>query len=91
MPEHRTSEFITKFELARILGLRILQLEQSNHSSEHPQAVSASEILEGRNAAIIRRRLPDNTHEDRAVRDLKLTLELRRILMSKVSAVANLS
>jgi DNA-directed RNA polymerase subunit K/omega len=75
----RTTDYLTKFELARVVGLRVLQLMDENTVRENPCDVATREILSGTTRAIVRRRLPDGTVEDRAVRDLYLTGDMRRM------------
>lgn len=80
-----TTEYLTKFELTRILGLRQLQLEQANASGEPPRRVALSEVLDGRNLMVIRRRLPDGTTEDRVVSTLKISEHLRRLCTDELT------
>lgn len=81
-PSKKTSDHLTKFEFVRIVGMRILQLNTLGNCVEDPRRVAFRELLEGTNPTVIRRRLPDGTHEDRLVRDLKLGTHLRRICTS---------
>lgn len=78
----QTTDYLTKFEFARVLGLRVLQLSESGTSRERPMDVAMTEIVEGRNEMVVRRRLPDGSHEDRAVRDLLLSTHLKRVCAS---------
>ena len=75
---HKTTDYLTKFEFTRVLGLRILQLNKHGVTAEDPHAIALREIRDGTNPAVVRRRLPDGTYEDRAVRELRLDTELRR-------------
>lgn len=76
---HRTTDYLTKFEFARVLGLRMLQLGAEASNAEEPRSVALREIRNRENPAIMRRKLPDGTYEDRAVRDLKLNRALLRL------------
>ena len=75
----KTTDYLTKFEFTRIVGLRILQLNAKGTCTENPEHVALRELLQGTNPAIIRRKLPDGSHEDRPVRSLKLSDALRRV------------
>ena len=76
---HRTTGYLTKFEFARVLGLRMLQLGAEASNDEEPRRVALRELRDGGNPAILRRKLPNGTYEDRAVRDLKLSRVLLRL------------
>lgn len=65
----RTSRFLSKYECSRVIGLRILQL-QEREGARDPLRVAITEIMEGKNPSIIRRYLPDKTHEDVSVSEL---------------------
>lgn len=73
----RTSDYLTRFEFARCVGLRILQLTTHGKLPENPETIALREILEGINPAVVRRRLPDGTHEDRAIAELKISRSIR--------------
>ena len=75
----KTSDYLTKFEFTRVLGLRILQLTERRGLTEDPQKLARREILEGLNEAVVRRRLPDGSHEDRQVKLLRLPTDVRRM------------
>lgn len=76
---HKTSDQLSKFEFTRLVGLRTLQLTSQGTCDEDPQAAALRELLEGTNPAIVRRKLPDGRHEDRHVRELKLSAVLRHM------------
>ena len=78
----RTTEYVTKFELSRIIGMRILQVTQHNLISEEPRAYVVREILSGRNPVVIRRPLPDGTFEDRPLSGLKIDPDLRKLFLT---------
>lgn len=66
----RTSPFLSKYECARVIGLRVLQL-QAGEGVCNPLHVAISEILRRENPKVIRRYLPDETYEDVAVSTLR--------------------
>ena len=66
----RTSRFLSKYECSRVIGLRLLQL-QDGEGTPNPQQLAIKEILEGKNPTVIRRYLPDKTFEDVAVSSLR--------------------
>lgn len=76
---HVTTDYLTKFEFTRVLGMRILQLKSQDLSADDPRVVALRELLGGTNPAVIRRQLPDGTHEDRPVCELKLGAHVRRL------------
>ena len=83
---HKTTDFLTKFEFTRIVGLRILHLDTQGQCDQDPRATALHELLKGANPAVIRRKLPDGTHEDRRVRDLKLGMVLRRMCIEGIGS-----
>lgn len=76
----RTSEYATRFELARAIGVRTLQLSEARDTSTDPKARAIDEVLRGTTPFVVRRKLPDGTHEDRPLASLKLTRDARRAL-----------
>lgn len=78
----KTTPYLTKFEFARVLSLRVLQLSADVSTSENAYHTAKREILEGSNPAYIRRRLPDGTHEDRRVATLRLPADVRRMCLT---------
>lgn len=70
----KTPKFITKFELARIIGMRILQLKDNTTdsavTSEFLEQVVIQELIERKNPCVIRRYLPDGSYEDCAVKNM---------------------
>lgn len=71
----KTTPFLTKYEIARLIGIRMLHLSDLNlqtSSKETLMQQAAREILEGDSPAVIRRYLADGTYEDVRVRDLKI-------------------
>ena len=69
-PPVRTSPFLSKYECARVIGLRMLQLQEGKGVPD-PLQLAIQEILDGKNATIIRRYLPDKTFEDVSVSELR--------------------
>ena len=74
-----TTPFLTKYEKARIIGARALQISKNapilvNTDNEtDPILIAEKELREHKIPFIIRRFLPDGSYEDWAVKDLKLT------------------
>lgn len=69
-PVKRTTKYLTKYERARILGTRALQISHNapilvNLSDEiDPLQIAERELHEKKIPMIIRRYLPDGTYED---------------------------
>ena len=78
-PAFLTTDYLTKFEFARVLGMRQLQLQQHAVSSEDPKLVALRELLEGTSTTVVRRRLANGATEDRRVAQLRLTRRLRQM------------
>ena len=74
--ERITSHFLTKYERARILGTRALQLSKNapamvqDSGETDPYKVAELELSQGKIPFIIRRYLPDHTYEDWKVSEL---------------------
>ena len=64
-----TSPYLSKYECARVIGLRVLQL-QEEHAVSNPLRTAIQEVLERKNPSIIRRYLPNGTHEDVSISTL---------------------
>ena len=74
-----TPPWITRFEVARLIGIRVLQIHDQNiQLSEGETATqrAINEIRDGRSPAVLRRYLPDNTYEDVAVRSLAIDSQM---------------
>lgn len=72
-----TSEYLSKYEFARIVGLRALQIVSDVHVSESgeketPHKRAMREVAEGKLAWCVRRYLPNGSHEDCDIRNLKV-------------------
>ena len=76
---YKTTDYLTKFEFTRLVGLRILQLQSQSTCIEDPSCVALREILKATNPAIVRRKLPDGSYEDRPVKELKLSAVIRQM------------
>jgi len=70
-PEHRTtSRYLTKYERARLLGTRALQISMGSptlvelQGETDPLVIATRELKEKKIPIIIRRYLPDNSYED---------------------------
>ena len=74
--ERITSHFLTKYERARILGTRALQLSKNappmvpDSGETDPYKLAEYELSQGKIPFIIRRYLPDHTYEDWKVSEL---------------------
>ena len=80
--QRQTTPFLTKYEKARIIGARALQISKNSPiliSNEQrgdetdPILIAEIELIEKKIPFIIRRYLPDGSFEDWPVRDLKLS------------------
>ena len=70
----RTSPYLSKFELARVIGMRMLQLHEEPvgiQTGETLEQVAIRELRAKQNPAVIRRHLPGGKFEDCAVRHLR--------------------
>ncbi|AIN97584.1 DNA-directed RNA polymerase subunit, putative [Leishmania panamensis] len=74
--ERVTSAVMTKYERARVLGTRALQISMNApvavalEGETDPLTIAIKELRERRTPLIIRRVLPDNTYEDWSVSEL---------------------
>ncbi|KAI8885160.1 DNA-directed RNA polymerases I, II, and III 14.4 kDa polypeptide, partial [Backusella circina FSU 941] len=74
--EKLTTPYLTKYERARILGTRALQISLSApvmtelNGESDALVIAQKELAEKKIPLIIRRFLPDNTYEDWKVKDL---------------------
>ena len=80
-PNHRTLPYITKFEVAAVIGKRALELDQGAPClvDTPPEMIDGysrarKELIEGQTPYIIRRPLPGGTSEYWHVRDLQLSI-----------------
>ena len=74
--ERTTSKFMTKYEKARVLGTRALQISMNApvfvdvSSKTDPLEIAMAELKAGKIPFIIRRRLPNGSYEDWKVSEL---------------------
>ncbi|KAG5468172.1 hypothetical protein LSCM1_02148 [Leishmania martiniquensis] len=74
--ERVTTAVMTKYERARVLGTRALQISMNApvavalEGETDPLTIAVKELRERRTPLIIRRILPDNTYEDWSVSEL---------------------
>ena len=75
-----TTPFLTKYEKARVIGARALQISKNapilvnlNPGESDPILIAEKELRESRIPFIIRRFLPDGSYEDWSVRELKMS------------------
>ena len=72
----KTSKFMTKYEKARVLGTRALQISMNApvfvdvSSKTDPLEIAMMELKAGKIPFIIRRRLPNGSYEDWKVKEL---------------------
>jgi DNA-directed RNA polymerase I, II, and III subunit RPABC2 len=72
-----TPPFLTKYEKARILGVRATQIGRNSPiyvdpgDETDPLVIAEKELVEGRIPFIVRRYLPDNSYEDWPLKELK--------------------
>ena len=78
--ERSTTNFLTKYEKARVIGARALQISKNapilvnlQQGEDDPILIAEKELREGKIPFIIRRYLPDGSYEDWAVKELKLS------------------
>ncbi len=77
--EKTTTRFMTKYERARVLGTRALQISMGAPvlveigGETDPLAIALKELKAGKVPLTIRRRLPDGSYEDWNVQDLHIT------------------
>ena len=73
-----TSRFMTKYERARILGTRALQISMNApvmvdlEGLTDPLKIAEKELEKGKIPLIVRRYLPDGTYEDWPINDLTI-------------------
>ena len=77
--EGQTTPYLTKYEKARVIGARALQISKNAPILVNPQdetdpiLIAEKELREHKIPFIIRRFLPDGSYEDWAVKELKLS------------------
>lgn len=79
--ERVTTPYLTKYERARILGTRAMQIANNApvlvplEGEVDPLIIAAKELRQRVIPIIVRRRLPDNTYEDWSIRELEVDLD----------------
>merc|ERR1712203_899929 len=77
--ERITTNYMTKYERARVLGTRALQIAMCApvmvelEAESDPLQIAAKELREQKIPLIIRRYLPDGSYEDWSINDLIIT------------------
>ena len=75
---HKTNPYMTKYERARILGTRALQISMNSpvmvdlEGLTDPLKIAEKELEKGKIPLIVRRYLPNSTYEDWSIQDLKI-------------------
>jgi len=78
--ERRTTRFMTKYERARVLGTRALQISMNApvmvelEGETDPLQIAMKELRERKIPLIIRRYLPNDTYEDWSIDELEIDL-----------------
>jgi len=76
--QRRTIPFLTKYEKARIIGKRAMQISKGSPplveigNLENPIDIARKELIERKIPFIIRRPLPDGSYEDWRVDELRI-------------------
>ena len=84
-------EYLSKFEIARVLGLRTMQIAQegcADLSVSRPEAVAISELLDGRISYVVRRVYPTGV-VDVPLTSLKLHVDARDHLERLTTRIKN--
>eukprot|EP00455_Lapot_gusevi_P037003 TRINITY_DN4125_c0_g3_i2.p1 TRINITY_DN4125_c0_g3~~TRINITY_DN4125_c0_g3_i2.p1 ORF type:complete len:110 (+),score=23.14 TRINITY_DN4125_c0_g3_i2:58-387(+) len=74
--ERNTTRYMTKYERARILGTRALQISMGApvlvdvEGETDPLVIAQKELVQRKIPIVVRRYLPDGSYEDWAVEDL---------------------
>ena len=72
----RTSEYMSRFEFAKLVGFRMMQLAKDIHQESNPLERAEEDVVYGRLKWFIRRRLPGGNFEDCDIRLLKMPHEV---------------
>eukprot|EP01063_Lacrimia_lanifica_P039329 TRINITY_DN8619_c0_g1_i1.p5 TRINITY_DN8619_c0_g1~~TRINITY_DN8619_c0_g1_i1.p5 ORF type:complete len:154 (+),score=59.14 TRINITY_DN8619_c0_g1_i1:73-534(+) len=79
--DRRTTRFLTKYERARVLGIRALQISMGApvktelDGETDPLIIASKELREKKIPIIVRRNLPDGTYEDWPIQDLTIDMD----------------
>ena len=81
---YKTTPYLTKFEFTRLVGMRVLELMHTTSQchTDEPRVIAMRELVNGESRAVLRRRLPDGTYEERKVCELMLPADLRAMCRS---------
>ena len=73
---------LTKYECARVIGLRCLQMYDESGSTVNGsfRAAAVRELLDGRNEMVVRRSFANGEYVDLRVKDLTITDDVRETL-----------
>ncbi len=81
-PSRCTSQYMTKYERARVLGVRAMQISRNapilvevDPNDTDPMHIAEKELLERKLPFMIRRYLPDGSHEDWRMDELVIEIE----------------
>jgi len=95
--ERVTTPYMTKYERARILGTRALQISMNAHVmvalTEHdtdPLQIAMKELAEGKIPFTVRRFLPNGSYEDWKVADLVIENQDRRYHDASTASTAQI-
>jgi len=82
VPTRCTSQYMTKYERARVLGVRAMQISRNapilvevDPNDTDPMHIAEKELLERKLPFMIRRYLPDGSHEDWRMDELVIEIE----------------
>ena len=77
-----TSQYMTKYERARVLGVRAMQISRNapilvevDPNDTDPMHIAEKELMERKLPFLIRRYLPDGSHEDWSMEELVIEVE----------------
>lgn len=81
-PQRVTSQYMTKYERARVLGVRAMQISRNapilvevDPNDTDPMHIAEKELMERKLPFLIRRYLPDGSHEDWSMDELVIEVE----------------
>ena len=71
-----TSEYMSRFEFAKLVGFRMMQLAKDIHQESNPMQRAEEDVVQGKLKWFIRRHLPQGAFEDCDIRHLKMPHEV---------------
>ena len=86
-----SDDLLTKYEAARVLGMRFLQIQQGDatlapeYEGGSTRAACVRELLAYENPLTIHRIYPNGREESKRVRDLRIPMGLRELLQQFAS------